>query len=424
MHGIFISYRRADSKAVTSRIYDRLVAAFSKRDVFKDVDNIPLGKDFRSVLGEATAGCKVMLIVIGSDWVSITDSAGRRRLEDPEDFARLEVETGLQNKGLTVIPLLVEGASMPGVGELPEALRELAFKNAFTIHDDPLFHRDMDILIRQLRGLLRPNRTRLWWSIAAVLLLLIGAGAAFAFLNQRTVTAGSTATAVVQAAVTDSPEPSATTSPTQTLSPTAEIVQKTATPQAPTEDVRTIVIAIVTQAALDMTSTATQWTATSTATLTATATSTATNTPNPEKDQTERASTISAQQRLHPTATAVLSTASPTLTPTDIPTRTLAASATPTSITCLGALPSHLYIGVLARVVSGGGPNRVRNAPGLHATQTGLIDPGKTFVVIGGPRCVDGYVWYETNSGGWTAEGTDSDYWIEPVSESVTPEAQ
>lgn len=69
MARIFVSYRRADSRLVTNRIYDRLRGAFGKHDVFKDVDNIPPGKDFRGVLREATANCQIMLVIIGPKWV-------------------------------------------------------------------------------------------------------------------------------------------------------------------------------------------------------------------------------------------------------------------------------------------------------------------------------------------------------------------
>ncbi len=177
MPSIFISYRRADSKASTGRIYDRLVAAFGKNAVFKDVDNIPPGQDFREVLHAATAKCQVMLIVIGPGWVSATDERGNRRLNDPNDFARIEVETGLERDHLTVIPLLVDGAPMPSADHMPEALQALAYKNAFVIHDDPLFHRDMDTLIHDLRGILRRERTFPWWIAVAAALLLIIAGA-------------------------------------------------------------------------------------------------------------------------------------------------------------------------------------------------------------------------------------------------------
>lgn len=151
MARIFISYRRADSRLVANRIYDRLVQAFGEKSVFKDVDNIPPGRDFRGVLREATANCEVMLVIIGPQWVDIRDSAGNRRLDSLNDFVRLEVESGLQRDGTLVIPILVENADMPAAHDLPDTLKQLAFNNAFRINDDPYFHRDMDSLIKNIQ---------------------------------------------------------------------------------------------------------------------------------------------------------------------------------------------------------------------------------------------------------------------------------
>jgi hypothetical protein len=88
---IFISYRRADSKYVVDRIRERLVAAFGHEAVFRDIESIPLGTDFRTVLNQETAGCSAMLVVIGPQWAGITDSKGNKRLFDPNDYTRIEV---------------------------------------------------------------------------------------------------------------------------------------------------------------------------------------------------------------------------------------------------------------------------------------------------------------------------------------------
>lgn len=95
---IFISYRRADSTYLIGRIKDRLEAAFGTNSVFRDLDDIPAGVDFRSVLEKETHGCQVMLVIIGPLWAGITDAKGNKRLFDPNDYTRIEVETGL--KGL------------------------------------------------------------------------------------------------------------------------------------------------------------------------------------------------------------------------------------------------------------------------------------------------------------------------------------
>ena len=107
---IFISYRRADSKYVVDRIRDRLISAYNEETVFRDIESIPLGEDFREVLERSTHGCNVMLVVIGPQWASITDAQGNKRLSDPNDFTRIEVETGLANKDILVIPVRVMNA--------------------------------------------------------------------------------------------------------------------------------------------------------------------------------------------------------------------------------------------------------------------------------------------------------------------------
>lgn len=150
MTKIFISYRRADSRKDAGRIYDRLVESFGKDNVFKDVDSIPMGVDFRGVLREAVAKCDVQLVIIGKVWLSVTDEHGQRRLDNPGDFVRIEVETALQRDSCTVIPVLVDNAAMPAADDLPLDLRELAFKNATVVRDDPDFHTDVTRIIRSL----------------------------------------------------------------------------------------------------------------------------------------------------------------------------------------------------------------------------------------------------------------------------------
>ncbi|HTY93619.1 MAG TPA: toll/interleukin-1 receptor domain-containing protein, partial [Steroidobacteraceae bacterium] len=95
MPGIFISYRRSDNPDAVGRLYDRLVAEFGKSKVFKDVDSIPLGQDFREHLNDIVGRCAAVLAIIGPRWTDIRDEAGRKRLEDPDDFVRIELEAAL-----------------------------------------------------------------------------------------------------------------------------------------------------------------------------------------------------------------------------------------------------------------------------------------------------------------------------------------
>ena len=149
---VFISYRRADSADVTGRIYDRLIAHFGESAIFKDVNSIPPGFDFREYLEGAVGNCKIFLAVIGDQWLEASDSKKRNRLQDPDDFVRIEIESALK-RNITIIPLLVRGAAMPAEAKLPPSLRKLIYRNAVSIRPDPDFHRDMDRLIEAISNI-------------------------------------------------------------------------------------------------------------------------------------------------------------------------------------------------------------------------------------------------------------------------------
>ena len=145
---IFISYRRADSKYVVDRIRDRLIDAYDEDAIFRDLESIPLGQNFSDVLKEATTTCDIMLVVIGPQWAGITDDQGNKRLFEPNDYTRLEVEAGLTNKNILVIPVLVMGARMPFANEIPDSLANLLYRNAINVRNDPDFTPDMQRLIQ------------------------------------------------------------------------------------------------------------------------------------------------------------------------------------------------------------------------------------------------------------------------------------
>jgi formylglycine-generating enzyme required for sulfatase activity len=145
----FLSYRREDTADITGRIYDRLVNHYGAADVFQDVDSIPPGVDFRKQLSEAVGQCQVLLVVIGRQWLTVTNRAGKRRLDDARDFVRIEIEAALQ-RDIPVIPVLVQGVEMPAEEDLPPPLQPLAYRNAITVSRDPHFHRDLDHLIKYL----------------------------------------------------------------------------------------------------------------------------------------------------------------------------------------------------------------------------------------------------------------------------------
>jgi len=126
---IFISYRREETAYPAGWLYDRLVEHFGQGQIFKDVDSIALGDDFVEVITAAVARCDVLLALIGDRWLTITSEDGQRRLEDPGDFVRLEIEAAL-TRGIRVIPVLVDGARMPRAGDLPASLAKLVRRQA------------------------------------------------------------------------------------------------------------------------------------------------------------------------------------------------------------------------------------------------------------------------------------------------------
>ena len=107
---VFLSYRREDSAAYAGRIEDRLRRTLGRNQLFMDVDNIPLGVNFAKVLQDEIAKCEVLLVVIGRNWLGAREDDGRRRLDNPDDFVRIEIATALRCARSAVIPILLDGA--------------------------------------------------------------------------------------------------------------------------------------------------------------------------------------------------------------------------------------------------------------------------------------------------------------------------
>jgi hypothetical protein len=145
---IFISYRREETAYPAGWLYDRLVERFGDGQVFKDIDSIVLGDDFVEVITQAVESCDVLLALIGDDWVTVTDADGRRRIDDPEDFVRLEIEAAM-SRNVRVIPILVDGARMPRAEDLPESLSRLVRRQALELSPSR-FDFDTDRLVRVL----------------------------------------------------------------------------------------------------------------------------------------------------------------------------------------------------------------------------------------------------------------------------------
>ena len=146
----FISYRRDDSAGYSGRVHDRLQREFGNNLLFMDVDSIPLGVNFSKVLVEEVAKCDVLLVVIGPGWLDARDEKGHRRLENSDDFVRIEIGTALK-RGIPVIPILLEGTRVPKADRLPDDLKELALRNGLNVRHAS-FSEDMERLIRGLKG--------------------------------------------------------------------------------------------------------------------------------------------------------------------------------------------------------------------------------------------------------------------------------
>jgi hypothetical protein len=153
--GIFISYRRLDTSALAGWLHDRLAGRFGDEQVFRDVDAIVVGADFTDVIVQAVSSCEVLLAIIGPQWLTVTDEAGRRRLENPGDLVRLEIAAALE-RGIRVIPILAEGAVMPRRQELPEDLMKLAQRNALRVRQESL-RADVARLLAAIEQILGPQ---------------------------------------------------------------------------------------------------------------------------------------------------------------------------------------------------------------------------------------------------------------------------
>jgi hypothetical protein len=150
---IFISYRRDDSRGYAGRLQGDLSRRYSEEHVFRDIE-IPPGADFGEYITSLVDKCNVVLAIIGPGWLDARDREGERRLDDPDDWVRLEIERALARDGVEVIPVLVDGARLPPREELPPSMLALRRRNAFEI-SDRRWDYDVELLGKHLDGLLR-----------------------------------------------------------------------------------------------------------------------------------------------------------------------------------------------------------------------------------------------------------------------------
>lgn len=150
MGAIFISYRRDDTDGHAGRLEGDLQRAFGKPAVFMDVSQIGVGKDFRKVIDEKLGACAVLIAMIGPKWLHIEDDSGRRRLDKPDDFVRIETARALARENIVVIPVRVKGAKMPAAGDLPDDLKDLPYRHGVELRHER-WESDVQDLIRELR---------------------------------------------------------------------------------------------------------------------------------------------------------------------------------------------------------------------------------------------------------------------------------
>jgi len=151
MRKIVISYRRDDADEAAGRLSDHLVNQFGQDSVFMDVDGIAPGRDFRKVIEETLTQCDVLLGVMGRNWLDIKDEAGNRRLENESDFVRLEISSALR-RDIPVIPVRVQGASVPKPEALPADLKDFSYRNAVELTHDR-WNSDVQVLVDKMRRL-------------------------------------------------------------------------------------------------------------------------------------------------------------------------------------------------------------------------------------------------------------------------------
>ncbi|WP_109481490.1 toll/interleukin-1 receptor domain-containing protein [Paraburkholderia sp. C35] len=149
MRPIFISYRREDTEGQAGRLFESLREIFGEHMVFMDVANIEPGADFRRAIETNIDRCAVLLSLIGRTWLTVTDREGKRRLDNPNDFVRLETSSALK-RGVKVIPVLVQGASMPQEADLPVDIKDLAYRNSVEL-THARWDSDVQLLINALR---------------------------------------------------------------------------------------------------------------------------------------------------------------------------------------------------------------------------------------------------------------------------------
>ncbi len=193
MSKIFISYRRSDSRSITGRILDRLKMHFKTEEVFMDVEAIPPGVNFLDYTNQRLAGAEIFIPIIGKTWAKSL----KTREVDTNDFVRIEVEQALERK-IPILPILVEGAKMPKITELPASVAKIVYYNSIEVRPDPDFENDANKLVNALKSqvsakALRPKEKsradlmdKMKYVAAGAVVLLVGGFYYLFFYNRET----------------------------------------------------------------------------------------------------------------------------------------------------------------------------------------------------------------------------------------------
>ena len=171
MDEIFISYRREDTRDLSGRVYDRLSGRYGKQKVFMDTDMAP-GVEFPNRFLHALNRCRAQLVMIGPQWLDAADAQHHRRLDDPQDWVRVEVKTALERavyskstrrrrNRVLLLPILVKDTSMPSADHLPDDMKPLRMRLAIRLDDDERFADGMTRLYRELESEIRS----LWFEV-------------------------------------------------------------------------------------------------------------------------------------------------------------------------------------------------------------------------------------------------------------------
>lgn len=341
MGRIFISYRRDDSQDMTERIHDRLVRDLKEHQIFLDVERnaIPGAAHYKDVLTEYAQNCDVLIAIIGTKWLTIKDPlTDLRRLDNPDDFVRIEVGTALASDRAKVIPVFIHNAKVPHPTELPDPLKGLLELQVVKIRNNPDFHQDIDNLLKVIHYYLPPKTgisPRLFIA-SLVMTALLAIGITYWLFGRPNDTANELATVNPSAIAVQLLTEIAQTNQAPTATPTTDV---TLTIQAIMQDISTREAqTLIAQAP----------SATLMATMTPRPTDTATPSPSPTPN-------LAATQRIAATAEAVeaqatvgamvqaatqnsqllenqlTNTPQPTMTPTNSPSPTATATLTPSA---------------------------------------------------------------------------------------------